>query len=82
MSNGSRYINIIYCKPYLNLCYGGWMAPLVSLSTVGVAGWRCQYLAVHWGLGLDPRSSTRGTHKLGLTGKTDAGYIFHLNGLN
>ena len=51
--SGSRYINIIYCKTYFSLCYGGavtdqpWLALSVSLPTVVVAGWRCQYLAVH-----------------------------------
>ena len=33
-------------------------------------------------LGTGPRPSTRGTHKIGLTGYTDAEYIFHLNGPN
>ena len=51
-SSGSRYI----AKPTLTLVAlsvptdRDWRLP-----TVGVAGWCCQYIAVHWGLGLDPR---------------------------
>ena len=33
MSSGSRYINIIYCKTYFNLCYVGRVYDW----------WRCQY---------------------------------------
>ena len=65
MSSGSRYINAIYCKTYKTFVMvalsvptdRGWLVRSVSesLPTVGVADWRCQYLAVHWGLGLDPR---------------------------
>ena len=58
MSSGSWYINIIYCKTYFYFCYGGAVTPTdrgwlalsvsVSLSIIGVADWRYQYLAGDW----------------------------------
>ena len=64
----------LFCRAVLD---PGRALSICGSVNVAIDGWCCQYLVVHW-----VWASTHGTHKLGLTGYTDAKYRFHLNALN